>query len=164
MEILHPDENLWHIIIYIIIIPRSTLHFQIIVLTWWVKIAKILTFESIYYVKNDPGLSNFFYIREYHFRNKIFDIDNFKPLYFLKWRPIFDDFYSIDARLKNLLMGWLLILDLNEWWAHNSSPHKWYCHFWDWHNWYLTLLIKIKLILVNYGITGYGVSRPGIQN
>ena len=39
--------------------------------------------------------------------------------------------------------------------AHNSSPHKWYCHFWDWHNWYLTLLIKLKLILVNFGTLNY---------
>ena len=39
--------------------------------------------------------------------------------------------------------------------AHNSSPHKWYCHFWDWHNWYLTLLIKLKLILVNIGTLNY---------
>ena len=39
--------------------------------------------------------------------------------------------------------------------AHNSSPHKWYCHFWDWHNWYLTLLIKLKLILVNFCILNY---------
>ena len=41
------------------------------------------------------------------------------------------------------------------WRAHNSSPHKWYCHFWDWHNWYLTLLIKLKLILVNFGTLNY---------
>ena len=42
------------------------------------------------------------------------------------------------------------------WWrAHNSSPNKWYCHFWDWHNWYLTLLIKSKLILVNFGTLNY---------
>ena len=39
--------------------------------------------------------------------------------------------------------------------AHNSSPHKWYCHFWDWHNWYLTLLIKLKLLLVNIGTVNY---------
>ena len=39
--------------------------------------------------------------------------------------------------------------------AHNSFPHKWYCHFWDWHNWYLTLLIKLKLILVNIGTLNY---------
>ena len=39
--------------------------------------------------------------------------------------------------------------------AHNSSPHKWYCHFWDWHNWYLTLLIKLKLILVNFFTLNY---------
>ena len=39
--------------------------------------------------------------------------------------------------------------------AHNSSPHKWYCHFWDWHIWYLTLLIKLKLILVNIGTLNY---------
>ena len=39
--------------------------------------------------------------------------------------------------------------------AHNSSPHKWYCHFRDWHNWYLTLLIKLKLILVNIGTLNY---------
>ena len=39
--------------------------------------------------------------------------------------------------------------------AHNSSTHKWYCHFWDWHNWYLTLLIKSKLILVNFGTLNY---------
>ena len=42
-----------------------------------------------------------------------------------------------------------------EWRAHNSSPHKWYCHIWDWHNWYLTLLIKLKLILVNFGTLNY---------
>ena len=36
------------------------------------------------------------------------------------------------------------------WRAHNSSPHKWYCHFWDWYIWYLTLLIKLKLIHVNF--------------
>jgi hypothetical protein len=42
------------------------------------------------------------------------------------------------------------------WWrAHNSAPHKWYCHFWYWHNWYLTLLIKLKLILVNFGTLNY---------
>ena len=39
--------------------------------------------------------------------------------------------------------------------AHNSSPHKWYCHFWDRHNWYLTLLIKSKLTLVNFGTLNY---------
>ena len=39
--------------------------------------------------------------------------------------------------------------------AHNSSPHNWYCHFWDWHNWYLTLLIKLKLILVSIGTLNY---------
>ena len=41
------------------------------------------------------------------------------------------------------------------WRAHNSYPHKWYCHFWDWHNCYLTLLIKSKLILVNFGNLNY---------
>ena len=44
---------------------------------------------------------------------------------------------------------------LTFWRAHNSSPHKWYCHFWDWHKWYLTLLIKLKLILVNIGTLNY---------
>ena len=48
------------------------------------------------------------------------------------------------------------LLQLQKWRrAHNSSPHKWYCHFWDWHNWYLTLLIKLKLILVNFGTLNY---------
>ena len=36
----------------------------------------------------------------------------FKPLYFLKWRPIFDDFSSTEC--KTFLRGWLLVLGLKE--------------------------------------------------
>ena len=38
----------------------------------------------------------------------------FKPLYFLKWRPIFMTFTQLTTRLKNLLMGWLLVLGLKK--------------------------------------------------
>ena len=32
-------------------------------------------------------------------------ISIFKPLYFLKWRPIFDDFYSTDHKTQKLFKG-----------------------------------------------------------
>ena len=65
---------------------------------------------------------------------------------------------SVDIKLSNSVCGSSKItfsLGIFFWRAHNSSPHKWYCHFWDWHNWYLTLLIKLKLILVNFGTLNY---------
>ena len=33
----------------------------------------------------------------------------FKPLYFLKWRPIFDDFYSTECKTQKLFKG--LVVD-----------------------------------------------------
>ena len=34
-----------------------------------------------------------------------FDYFTFKPLYFLKWRPIFDDFYSTEGKTQKLFKG-----------------------------------------------------------
>ena len=66
----------------------------------WVKVikmCKILTFK----VKKDPNLSKKNFIEEYHLWNTFFVIafltpSIFKPLYFLKWHPIFDNFYATD--------------------------------------------------------------------
>ena len=60
-----------------------------------------------------------------------------------------------EAELNKYVDCWRLSLRARERRAHNSSPHKCYCHFWDWHNRYLTLLIKLKLILVNFGTLNY---------
>ena len=54
---------------------------------------------------------NFVFIEKYHFRSTFFVIgifqktSIFKPLYFLKWRPIFDDFFSTDHKTKKLFNG-----------------------------------------------------------
>ena len=41
------------------------------------KSAKILLSKSIFYVKNHPNLSQFFFIEEYQFRSTFFDNMNF---------------------------------------------------------------------------------------
>ena len=56
-----------------------------------------------------------FFIEEYDFRGKFSFIDFFfktsifKPLYFLKWHPIFDYFYSTDRKTQKLFKG--LVVD-----------------------------------------------------
>ena len=62
---------------------------------------------------------------------------------------------TYQGRNYNLQKSCCFLNSQANWRAHNSSPHKWYCHFRDWHNWYLTLLIKLKLVLVNIGIMNY---------
>ena len=62
---------------------------------------------------------------------------------------------TYQGRNYNLQKSCCFLNSQANWRAHNSSPHKWYCHFRDWHNWYLTLLIKLKLILVNFGTLNY---------
>ena len=79
---------------------------------------------------------------------------------FVSWKkpPFFlDNFLStICAHIQSWLPFYLLKdSEPARWRAHNSSPHKSYCHFWDWHNWFLTLLIKLQLILVNFGTLNY---------
>ena len=68
----------------------------------WVKVVKngkILTFKGK--VKDYPKLSNFFSLKNmilWHFLKTSL----FKPLHFLKWRPIFDDFCSTDRKTQKL--------------------------------------------------------------
>ena len=62
---------------------------------------------------------------------------------------------KIELKTKKVWKTSELTKELSKRRAHNSSPHKWYCHFWDWHNWYSTLLIKLKLMLVNFGTLNY---------
>ena len=66
--------------------------------------AKFWLSKLIFYVKN---YLNFFFIEEYDVRSKVFywnilKTSIFKPLYFLKLRPIFDDFYSTDRKTQKL--------------------------------------------------------------
>jgi hypothetical protein len=50
------------------------------------------------------------FIEGYNFRDTLFVIDFFlktsifKPPYFLKWRPIFDNFYSTEFKTPQLLI------------------------------------------------------------
>ena len=45
------------------------------------------------------------FIEEYDLRGTLFVIDIFKPLYFLKWRPIFDNVYSTERKTQKLFKG-----------------------------------------------------------
>ena len=54
--------------------------------------AKFWLSKSIKYVKHDPNLSNFFLI----------ETSIFKSHHFLKWPPIFDDFYLTERKTKKL--------------------------------------------------------------
>ena len=82
--------------------------------------AKFSPSKSIFYVKNYPNLSNFFFIEEYDFRGTPFVIDIFWKLQFLNHFIFYNDvqflttFTQVNARLKNFLMGWLLDLGLKE--------------------------------------------------
>ena len=74
---------------------------QRLIMNLAVKIAKFWLSESIFYVK---------LIAEYDFRGTlividIFWISLFKPPYFLKWRPIFDDLYSTECKTQKLFKG-----------------------------------------------------------
>ena len=73
----------------------------------WVKVVKngkILTFkvnflcqklsESFYFFSS----KNIILVAHFLFNWHFLTIAIFKPLYFLKWRPIFDDFYSTDCK------------------------------------------------------------------
>ena len=73
--------------------------------------AKFWLSKSIFYVKNCPNLSKNFFIEEFDFKGTPFVIDIFwklqffEPPFFLKWRPIFDDFYSTDHNTLKLFKG-----------------------------------------------------------
>ena len=66
--------------------------------------AKFWLSKSIFYVNNHTNLSKKNFIENYDFAGTLFVIGSFfktslfGPLYFLKWRPIFDDFYSTDGK------------------------------------------------------------------
>ena len=82
----------------------------------------------------------------------------FEINYLVLWTPLYRAMFLNNTSSENPnKINWcalsFLVVTCGR--AHNSSPHKWYCHFWDWHNWYLTLLIKLKLILVNIGTLNY---------
>ena len=68
--------------------------------------AKLWLSKSIFYIKNDPNLSNFFFIGKYNFMGHTFCYWHFlktsllKPRYIPKWRPIFDNFYSTECKTQ----------------------------------------------------------------
>ena len=73
----------------------------------WVKVVKngkILTFKVNFLCQKLSESFYFFFIEEYDLRCTLFcyriflKTSIFKPLYFLKWRPIFDNFYSTDRK------------------------------------------------------------------
>ena len=72
----------------------------------WVKLSKIVMSKIIW-------IFLFFLLKNIILGAHFLKTSIFKPLNFLKWCPIFDNFYSTD-RLKNFLRGWLLVLDLKE--------------------------------------------------
>ena len=64
------------------------------------KSAKIWLSKSIFYVKNHPKLSPFFFIEEY----QLFDKINFSITLLLKWCPIFDSSTLIqNSKFNNFL-------------------------------------------------------------
>ena len=88
----------------------------------WVKVienGKILTFKVNFLCQK---LSKSFYF--FHWRTSISEdmfwywhilkTSIFKPFYFLKWCPIFDDFYSTERKKKDFLRGWSLVLGRKE--------------------------------------------------
>ena len=64
------------------------------------KSANIWLSKLIFYVKNDsaPFLLKDIFLGAHFWLLTFFDNFNFKPLYFQKWRPIFDNFYSSDCK------------------------------------------------------------------
>ena len=75
-----------------------------------VKTGKILTFKVNCLCQTYPNLSNFFFIEEYDFRGTLcywhfLKTSIFRPLYFRKWRPIFEDFYSTECKTQKLFNG-----------------------------------------------------------
>jgi hypothetical protein len=79
--------------------------FLSLVVSWlkFVKTCKILTFK-VNFLCQKLFKSNFFFHWKISFWGHIFcywhflKTSIFKPLYFLKWRPIFDDLYSTDRK------------------------------------------------------------------
>ena len=104
------------------------------------KMAKFWLSKSIFYLKNDPNLSHFFFSEEYHFRSTFFVINIFwklqflKLFCFLKWCLIFfDDFYlKTDLKTQKLFNGLIVGFGLKrkpgrmwdnvcEKWGHTNS-------------------------------------------
>ena len=82
--------------------------------------AKFWFSKSIFYVKNYQNLSKKNFIEEYHLWSTFFVVDIFWQLQFLNHFIFWNDvkflmiFTQLTARLKNFLMGWLLVLGLKE--------------------------------------------------
>ena len=80
--------------------------FLSLVVSWVndVKMAKFWLSKSIFYVKKYPNLSKQNFHWRIWFQGHTFcywhflKTSIFKPLYFLKWRPIFDDFCSTERK------------------------------------------------------------------
>ena len=72
--------------------------------------AKFWLSKSIFFVKNHTNLFKKIFIENYNFAGTLFVIGiflklHFLPLYFLKWRPIFEDFYSTERKTQKLFKG-----------------------------------------------------------
>ena len=76
----------------------------------WVKVVKngkILTFKVNFLCqKLSESFYNIFHWRIWFYGHTFcywhfLKISLFKPIYFLKWRPIFDNFYSTEHKIKN---------------------------------------------------------------
>ena len=94
------------------------------------KSARIWLLRSIFYIKNYPNLSQFFFIEEYQFRSTCFVIDIFWVALLLKWCPIFDSLPLHQfSKFNNFLwVCWSLGKNLSNFVPPVWKLHNPYCH------------------------------------
>ena len=82
--------------------------------------AKFWLSKPIFYVKNYPNHSKFFFIEEYDYKGTLFVKEIFWKLQLLNHFIFLNEvlflttFTQLNARLKNFLNGWLLVLGLKK--------------------------------------------------